>query len=106
LRRGKKPSQPTRWTVTVRLFVDFTKKQIRSGVHRSTAELEAAIRTYIDATNVDPKAFRSSKFADDILASKRLLLETLSTAHAQIAGDRNEDTSAGGGLSRGRDSVG
>ena len=38
-------------------------------MHRSTAELEAAINAYIDAHNADPKPFRWTKTADDILAS-------------------------------------
>jgi hypothetical protein len=38
-------------------------------LHRSTAELEAAINTYIKIRNADPKPFRWIKSADDILAS-------------------------------------
>ena len=41
-----------------RFFADVTEKQIRRGVHRSTAELETAIRAYLDAVNADPKPFR------------------------------------------------
>ena len=52
-----------------RFFADITEKQIRRGVHRSTAELETAIRSYIDAVNEDPKPFRWTKSADDILAT-------------------------------------
>ena len=44
-------------------------KQIKRGAHRSTKELEAAIAAYIDARNADPKPFRWSKTAEDILAS-------------------------------------
>ena len=43
--------------------------QIRRGAHRSTAELEAEIAAYIDAHNADPKPFRWTKTADDILAA-------------------------------------
>ena len=32
-------------------------KQVRREVHRSVAQLEAAIRTYIDAHNAEPKPF-------------------------------------------------
>ena len=47
-------------------------------MHRSTAEFEAAIRAYINATNTDPKPFRWTKSADDILASiQRFCLRTL-----------------------------
>jgi transposase len=48
-----------------RLFADITEKQIRRGVHRSTEELETAIRSYIEAVNDDPKPFRWTKSADN-----------------------------------------
>jgi transposase len=52
-----------------RFFALLTDDQIRRSAHRSTAELEAAITAYIDAHNADPKPFRWTKSADDILAS-------------------------------------
>ena len=52
-----------------RFFALLTEQQIRRGAHRSTKELEAAIPAYIDARNADPKPFRWTKSADDILAS-------------------------------------
>ena len=52
-----------------RFFALITDKQIRRGVHRSTQALEADIRAFIDAHNADPKPFRWTKSADDILAS-------------------------------------
>ena len=52
-----------------RFFALLTERQIRRGAHRSTAELEAAIATFIAARNADPKPFRWTKSADDILAS-------------------------------------
>ena len=52
-----------------RWFAALTEKQIRRGVHRSTRELEAAIRRYIEATNHPPKPFIWTKTADEILAS-------------------------------------
>ena len=52
-----------------RWFADLTTKQVRRGVHRSVAQLEAAIRTYIDAHNAEPKPFIWTKTADQILAS-------------------------------------
>jgi transposase len=77
-----------------RFFADLTDKQIRRGVHRSTAELEAAIHAYIDAVNADPKPFKWTKAADDILTSvKRFCLATLATADAQ---DRILQTSESG----------
>ena len=37
-----------------RWFAALTDKQLRRGVHRSTRELETAIRRYIDLTNERP----------------------------------------------------
>lgn len=67
-----------------RFFADLTEKQIRRGVHRSTAELEAAITAYIATVNANPRPFVWTKSADDILASiKRFCLATLKTAETQ-----------------------
>jgi transposase len=52
-----------------RWFGALTEKQLRRGVHRSTRELEAAIRHYIGITNARPKPFVWTKTADEILAS-------------------------------------
>ncbi len=52
-----------------RWFAALTEKQIRRGAHRSTRELEDAIRRYIEATNHRPKPFVWTKTADEILAS-------------------------------------
>jgi transposase len=67
-----------------RFFANLTEKQIRRGVHRSTQELETAIKTYIEAVNADPKPFRWTKSADDILNTiKRFCLATLQVAQHQ-----------------------
>jgi transposase len=75
----------TSWINQVeRFFANLTEKQIRRGVHRSTRQLEAAIKTYIETVNADPKPFKWTKSADDILASiKRFCLATLKTADYQ-----------------------
>ena len=52
-----------------RFFALLTEKQIKRGVHRSTQQLESDIRAFIDAHNADPKPFRWTKSADDILAA-------------------------------------
>ena len=52
-----------------RWFAALTEKQIRRGVHRSTRELEDAIRRYIEVTNHRPKPFVWTKTPDEILAS-------------------------------------
>ena len=52
-----------------RWFATLTAKQIRRGVHRSTRALETAIIEYIAVTNEQPRPFRWTKTADEILAS-------------------------------------
>lgn len=52
-----------------RFFALISERQIKRGVHRSVAELQAAIAAFIEQHNTDPKPFRWTKSADDILAS-------------------------------------
>jgi transposase len=52
-----------------RFFALLTERQIQRGVHRSVAALQEAITRSIDQHNADPKPFRWTKSADDILAS-------------------------------------
>jgi transposase len=75
-----------------RFFALLTDKQIRRGVHCSTQALEADIHAYIDAHNAEPKPFRWTKSADDILAAiNRFCLRTL-----QIQGAGLQRTSESG----------
>lgn len=52
-----------------RWFAELTRKQLQRGVHHSTGQLEADIRTFIDRHNDNPKPFKWTKSADEILAS-------------------------------------
>ena len=52
-----------------RWFAELTRKQLQRGVHRSTAELEADIATFIEVHNENPKPYTWVKSADEILAS-------------------------------------
>ncbi|MEN8377109.1 MAG: IS630 family transposase [Gemmatimonadota bacterium] len=52
-----------------RFFALLSERQIKRGVHRSVADLQAAIEAFIEQHNADPKPFRWAKSADDILAS-------------------------------------
>ena len=52
-----------------RWFAGLTEKQLRRGVHRSTGELEDAIRRYLELNNQHPKPFIWTKTADQILES-------------------------------------
>lgn len=65
-----------------RWFATLTEKYIRRGTHRSTRQLEQAIKTYLDIYNADPKPFSWTKTADDILASiERFCLRTSDSGH-------------------------
>ena len=65
-----------------RWFALLTEQQIRRGVFRSTKELEQAIRNYIETYNGEPKPFRWSKTADEILDSLvRFCTRTSETGH-------------------------
>jgi transposase len=58
------------WINPVERFLALlTEKQVRRGAHRSTAELEAAILTYLAIHNEHPKPFVWTKTADQILAN-------------------------------------
>ena len=61
-----------------RWFAALTTQQLRRGVHRSTRELEAAIRRYLVLYNQDPKPFVLTKTADDILTSLARLCNRIS----------------------------
>jgi hypothetical protein len=52
-----------------RWFATLTQRCIRRGTHRSTRELEQAIRQHIEINNESPKPFVWTKTAEDILAS-------------------------------------
>ena len=58
-----------------RWFAELTRKQLKRGVHTSVRELEADIRSFIELNNQNPKPYRWTKSADQILASvKRFCL--------------------------------
>ena len=70
-----------------RFFALLTEKQIRRGVHRSTQQLENDIRTFIDTHNADPKPFRWTRSADDILAAiQRFCQRTLQIGGTKESG--------------------
>ena len=65
-----------------RWFALLTQKQIRRSSHRSTRELEAAIKRYLAVYNEDPKPFVWTKTADQIFASLARFCERISgTGH-------------------------
>jgi len=65
-----------------RWFATLTAKQIRRGTHRSTRELERAIRHYLTVYNEDPKPFVWTKTADQIFDSlAKFCKRTSGTGH-------------------------
>jgi transposase len=65
-----------------RWFATLTEKYIRRGTHRSTRQLEEAIRHYLDLYNANPRPFVWNKSADDILASiERFCLRISNSGH-------------------------
>lgn len=62
-------------------FAILTNKQIKRGSHRSTWELEQAIRDYLATYNKNPKAFVWTKSADEILASVASFCKRISKSH-------------------------
>ena len=74
------PTSASWLNLVERWFGLLTEKQLRWGVHQSSAELEAAIYRYLDVTNEDPKPLVWTKTADQILASvARFCQRTLDT---------------------------
>lgn len=68
-----------------RFFALITQKKIRRGVYRSVADLKADIQAFIEQHNVEPKPFRWTKSADDILASIERFCLYNATANEQPA---------------------
>jgi transposase len=65
-----------------RFFALLTEKQVRRSAHRSTVELERAIRAYLDIHNENPRPFIWTKSADQILANvARFCQRTLDSGH-------------------------
>lgn len=64
-----------------RFFALISDRKIKRGIHRNVASLRADIMSYIKAHNADPKPFRWSKSADDILAS----IERFCRSNAAVA---------------------
>ena len=63
------PTSASWLNLVERFFALLTTRQIKRGAHRSTRELEQAIRAYLSIYNDDPKPFIWTKTADEILAS-------------------------------------
>ena len=52
-----------------RWFAELTRKKLRRGVHTPTAQIEADIRGFIDRHNENPRPYKWTKSANEILDS-------------------------------------
>ena len=52
-----------------RWFAELTRKQLKRGVHTTVRELEADIMNFVKVHNENPRPYRCTKSADQILAS-------------------------------------
>jgi len=68
-------------------FAEITRKRIRHGAFASVAELEEAIRDYLDHHNADPKPFVWTKSAEIILAKEaraKAALDAINTGYQAL----------------------
>lgn len=76
------PTSASWLNLVERWFALLSERQIKRATHRSTIQLEAAIRSYLNLYNEDPKPFVWTKSADDILASlARFCTRTSDSGH-------------------------
>jgi transposase len=61
------PTHSSWLNLVERWFAELTRKWLKRGTHRSTRELTASIRTWIQLWNDEPKPFVWHKTADEIL---------------------------------------
>jgi transposase len=64
-----------------RFFALLTARQLQRGVHRSVEALEAAVLAYVERHNAEPRPFRWTRSADQILASVGRVCEHTLAAH-------------------------
>jgi len=63
------PTSASWLNLVERWFALISERKIKRGTHRSTIELERAIREYLNIYNESPQPFRWHKTADEILAN-------------------------------------
>jgi transposase len=67
-----------------RFFAPLAARRLKRGTHRSVEELEAAVLAYVEHLNAEPRPFRWSKSADDILASVGRVGERTLAAQTEV----------------------
>lgn len=73
------PTSASWLNLVERFFAEITAKRIRRGVFTSVANLESAIRDYLDHHNAEPKPFVWTKSAEVILKKEARALAKLRT---------------------------
>jgi transposase len=71
------PTYSSWMNLVERWFAELTNKWLRRGTHRSTKELEAAISSWVDTWNENPRPFVWHKSAEEILESLAAYLSLL-----------------------------
>jgi transposase len=75
------PTHASWLNLVERFFGLLTEHALRRGSHKNSRELRSAIQDYLDAHNDEPKPFRWTKTADEILASIARFATRTSAAH-------------------------
>ena len=75
------PTHASWLNLVERFFGMLTEHALRRGSHTSTRELERAIHAYLDAHNAEPRPFKWTKSADEILASIARFATRTNQAH-------------------------
>jgi transposase len=63
------PTSASWLNLVERWFAEMTNRKLRRSSHRSLADLESDVRTWIEARNTDPRPFVWTRAADEILNS-------------------------------------
>lgn len=77
------PTHASWLNLVERFFGLLTEHALRRGSHRSVRQLKKAIHAYLDAHNEDPKPFKWTKTADEILASIARFATRTTDAHSE-----------------------
>jgi hypothetical protein len=90
---SRQPPRPAVRRRSASAVTPSPKNSSAAGSIRSTTELEAAITSFIETSNANPKPFIWTKSADDILATiKRFCLATLRLAQTQTSICKTSET--------------
>ena len=77
------PTHASWMNMVERFFGLLTEHALRRGSHSSVSQLRTAIQDYLDAHNDDPKPFKWTKSADQVLDSIARFAQRTLTAHAK-----------------------